>query len=157
MSISLALSGESPGKTHAIDTGLLPDADVTVEIDMARSRHDAVVQLTTMQQRWNRVLSTPRLLAIPNFYVLMIESRTWGYFSPTRGGPCRKRSFVRPSRHPIPLVNSTTLSARKSREPIVAQVQQWVVIHPQRTAVAPDIALLPRQTRSISVRLQVCP
>ncbi|KRB59512.1 hypothetical protein ASE04_26460 [Rhizobium sp. Root708] len=71
---------------QAIDIGLLPEPDPTVEIDMARSRHDAVVQLTTMQQRLEQVLSTSRLMALPNFYVLMIESRTWGYFSPTRGG-----------------------------------------------------------------------
>lgn len=71
---------------EAIDTGLLPEPDPSIEIDMARSRHDAVVQLTTMQQRLEQVLSASRLMALPNFYVLMIESRTWGYFSPTRGG-----------------------------------------------------------------------
>lgn len=71
---------------QAIDAGLLPERDPGVEIDMARSRHDAIVQLTTMQQRLEQVLSTSRLLALPNFYVLMIESRTWGYFSPTRDG-----------------------------------------------------------------------
>ncbi|MCW1751149.1 hypothetical protein [Rhizobium acaciae] len=71
---------------QAIDRGLLPEPDTTMEIDMARSRHDAVVRLTAMQQRLEQVLSTSRLMALPNFYVLMIESRTWGYFSPTLGG-----------------------------------------------------------------------
>ncbi len=70
---------------QAIDTGLLPESN-TSQDDMARSRHDAVVLLTTMQQRLEQVLSTSRLMALPNFYVLMIESRTWGYFQPTLGG-----------------------------------------------------------------------
>ncbi|MBO9124090.1 MULTISPECIES: hypothetical protein [unclassified Rhizobium] len=71
---------------QAIDIGLLPEPDPTMQIDMARSRHDAVVQLTSMQQRLEQVLSTSRLMELPNFYVLMIESRTWGYFQPTLGG-----------------------------------------------------------------------
>jgi hypothetical protein len=70
---------------EAIDNGLLregsPDA-----MDMTKSRHQAVVLLTVVQQRLDQVLPTSRLLALPDFYVLMIESRTWGYFHPTLGG-----------------------------------------------------------------------
>jgi hypothetical protein len=71
---------------QAIDTGLLPEGDTTDEMDMARSRHQAVVLLTAMQQRLEQVLTRSQLLALPNFFVLMIESRTWGYFHPTLGG-----------------------------------------------------------------------
>ena len=69
----------------AIDAGLLPERPAANE-DMTTSRHQAVVLLTTIQQRLERVLSPSRLLAMPDFYVLMIESRTWGYFRPTLGG-----------------------------------------------------------------------
>lgn len=71
---------------QAIDTGLLPEQDTSQENDMARSRHDAVVQLTMVQQRLEQVLSASHLMALPDFYVLMIESRTWGYFHPTIAG-----------------------------------------------------------------------
>lgn len=71
---------------QAIETGLLPDVDSSDEPDMARSRHQAVVLLTTLQQRLEQVLTRSQLLALPNFFVLMIESRTWGYFHPTLGG-----------------------------------------------------------------------
>jgi hypothetical protein len=71
---------------QAIDTGLLPEGNAADEMDMARSRHQAVVLLTAMQQRLEQVLTRSQLLALPNFFVLMIESRTWGYFHPTLGG-----------------------------------------------------------------------
>ncbi|KWV47702.1 hypothetical protein AS026_13085 [Rhizobium altiplani] len=70
---------------QAIDDGLLPEAPAE-EKDMAQSRHEAVMLLTSVQQRLEQVLSTSQLMALPNFYVLMIESRTWGYFHPTLGG-----------------------------------------------------------------------
>jgi len=69
---------------EAIDSGLLPERPATD--DMTQSRHQAVVLLTTLQQRLEQVLPPSRLLAISDFYVLMIESRTWGYFHPTLGG-----------------------------------------------------------------------
>ncbi|HEV7317715.1 MAG TPA: hypothetical protein VGO04_03790 [Ensifer sp.] len=71
---------------QAIETGLLPELDLRVETDMTQSRHNATVLLTTMQQRLEQVLPASRLAALPDFYVLMIESRTWGYFHPTRDG-----------------------------------------------------------------------
>lgn len=70
---------------QAIDDGLLLEAP-TEENDMAQSRHEAVELLTSVQNRLEQVLSTSRLLALPNFFVLMIESRTWGYFHPTLSG-----------------------------------------------------------------------
>lgn len=71
---------------QAIETGLLPEFDPNREMDMAQSRHHATVLLTTMQQRLESVLPASRLMQLPSFYVLMIESRTWGYFHPTSGG-----------------------------------------------------------------------
>jgi hypothetical protein len=68
---------------QAIDTGLLPE---TAAMDMEQSRQHATVQLTAVQQRVEQVLSTSRLLALPNFFVLMIESRSWGYYHPTLKG-----------------------------------------------------------------------
>jgi len=70
---------------QAIDAGVLPES-ASENLDMARSRHHATVLLTTMQQRLEQVLSTAGLLALPDFFVLMIESRTWGYFHPTLSG-----------------------------------------------------------------------
>lgn len=70
---------------EAIDTGLLPGGGVE-NLDLTQSRHQAVGLLTTMQQRLEQVLPPTRLSALPDFYVLMIESRTWGYFHPTLGG-----------------------------------------------------------------------
>jgi hypothetical protein len=69
---------------EAIDNGLLPER--AENLDMTQSRHEAVTLLTTMQQRLEQVLPPARLLALADFYVLMIESRTWGYFHPTLGG-----------------------------------------------------------------------
>jgi hypothetical protein len=71
---------------QAIETGLLPELVPSQEMDMTQSRHNATVLLTAMQQRLEQVLPTSRLVALPDFYVLMIESRTWGYFHPTTGG-----------------------------------------------------------------------
>ncbi|MBD9639039.1 hypothetical protein IB277_22405 [Ensifer sp. ENS07] len=71
---------------QAIETGLLPELDPHVEIDMTQSRHNATVLLTTVQQRLEQVLPPSRLASLPDFYVLMIESRTWGYFHPTTSG-----------------------------------------------------------------------
>lgn len=71
---------------QAIDAGLLPETDASEEIDMARSRHQAIVLLTKIQQRLEQVLPTSRLLALPDFFVLVIESRTWGYFRATLNG-----------------------------------------------------------------------
>ncbi|WP_104663236.1 hypothetical protein [Ensifer adhaerens] len=71
---------------EAIETGPLPELDPQSEIDLAQSRHNATVLLTTIQQRIEQVLSASRLARLPDFYVLMIESRTWGYFHPALGG-----------------------------------------------------------------------
>ncbi|MGO7728063.1 hypothetical protein ACC713_00165 [Rhizobium johnstonii] len=69
---------------QAMEAGLLPEN--ASDMDMARSRHQATVLLTTMQQRLEQVLPSSRLMALPTFFVLMIESRTWGYFQPTLAG-----------------------------------------------------------------------
>ncbi|MDK1494162.1 hypothetical protein QN219_29765, partial [Sinorhizobium sp. 7-81] len=71
---------------QAMDIGLLPETDAPEQVDMARSRHQAIVLLTKIQQRLEQVLPTSRLLALPDFFVLMIESRTWGYFRATLNG-----------------------------------------------------------------------
>lgn len=70
---------------QAIETGLLTDCD-TAEMDMVQSRHHATVLMTKIQQRLRDVLPISRLTALPNFFVLMIESRTWAYFHPTLAG-----------------------------------------------------------------------
>lgn len=49
-------------------------------------RHRAIALLGALQQRLELVLSPSTLLELPNFFVLMIESRTWGYFTPTLRG-----------------------------------------------------------------------
>ncbi len=66
---------------RAIDGGLLPEPALFDEPGLLRGR--AIDTLKAIQQRLERTLSREELLGLPDFYVLMIESRTWGFFRPT--------------------------------------------------------------------------
>ena len=70
----------------AIDGGSLPELPVPDGATNMWWRHDAITGLTAIQTRLEQVLSPAWLLALPTFYVLMVESRTWGYFRPTSRG-----------------------------------------------------------------------
>ncbi|MDR6953628.1 hypothetical protein J2X65_002991 [Ancylobacter sp. 3268] len=70
---------------QAIDAGLLPEG-AGGRLDMARSRRQAIALMGVLQQRLELVLPPFTLQGLPSFFVLMIESRTWGYFTPTLRG-----------------------------------------------------------------------
>ena len=72
---------------QAIDAGALPapasDGDA---IDALAGRMKAIDVLTGLQRRLEQVLSREALLALPDFFVLVIENRTWGFYRPTPTG-----------------------------------------------------------------------
>lgn len=79
MSLSVAVATR-----RAIDAGLLPSPKVKYG-DFAL-RGDAIVALKSVQQRVEQVLPPNEFQALPDFFVLTIESRTWGFFHPTALG-----------------------------------------------------------------------
>ncbi|MBN9560357.1 MAG: hypothetical protein J0H14_06440 [Alphaproteobacteria bacterium] len=72
---------------RAIDAGLLPEPE---DADGAPAgmqlRLSAIETLRTAQQRLEWTQRQDELLALPDFFVLMVESRTWGFFHPTPNG-----------------------------------------------------------------------
>lgn len=72
---------------NAIDRGLLGDhSEHSDALRGIRLRLAAVEALKAAQRRLEQVLRQEELLALPDFFVLLIESRTWGYFRPTPTG-----------------------------------------------------------------------
>jgi hypothetical protein len=69
---------------RAIDVGLLPEPRSSDED--GRLRRTAIETLKTAQQRLEQTLRPETLLALPDFFVFLIESRTWAFFHPTRTG-----------------------------------------------------------------------
>ncbi len=68
---------------QAIDDGVLLQADA---LDGPALRLDAIGSLKAVQRRLEAVLSPPELNALPDFFMLMIESRTWAFFRATDSG-----------------------------------------------------------------------
>ncbi len=72
---------------QAIDAGLLPAPDAEEgAVGAMKQRLNAVAAMTTVQKRLEQTLTREALLALPDFFVLVIESKTWGFFHPTPGG-----------------------------------------------------------------------
>jgi hypothetical protein len=72
---------------QAIDAGLLPAPDAEEgAVGVMKQRLKSVAALTAVQKRLERTLTQEALVALPDFFVLVIESRTWGFFHATRGG-----------------------------------------------------------------------
>ncbi|MFM0739908.1 hypothetical protein PQQ51_21930 [Paraburkholderia xenovorans] len=71
----------------AIDSGLVEPIDATEgALSSARMRMSAVEALNLLQARIEGTHSEDALLAIPDFYVLLIENDTWGFFHATTNG-----------------------------------------------------------------------
>jgi hypothetical protein len=72
----------------AIEEGCLDPApdDPAGTLGTLRARTRAVEALRAVQDRLERTLAPERLVALPDFFVLMIETRTWGFFRPTPSG-----------------------------------------------------------------------
>lgn len=72
---------------HAIDAGLLPPAGIHADTSVGMPlRLDAIRSLKGVQRRLEVVLSPPEMRELPDFFALMIESRTWAFFHPTSIG-----------------------------------------------------------------------
>jgi hypothetical protein len=82
MSLSVAVETR-----RAIDSGLLPEIESQDDaLNGMRLRVGAIEVLKTAQVRLEQSLREEELLALPDFFALMIESRTWGFFRPTPTG-----------------------------------------------------------------------
>jgi hypothetical protein len=72
---------------QAIDSGALPAPEAGgAVVDALAERKKAIDALTGFQRRLEQALSREALLALPEFFVLVIESRTWGFYRPTPSG-----------------------------------------------------------------------
>ncbi len=72
----------------AIDEGRLIAAphDPAGTLGDLRARTRAIAALKRVQDRLERTLAPDRLAALPDFFVLMIETGTWGFFRATPSG-----------------------------------------------------------------------
>jgi hypothetical protein len=72
---------------EAIESGLADPIDPTAgALSAARMRMSAVDALNLLQARVEDTYSEDALLALPDFYVLLIENDTWGFFHATTNG-----------------------------------------------------------------------
>lgn len=85
---------------RAIDAGALPNPVVGEggPTDATLLRVKAVGSLRAVQRRIEHSLARDEFLRLPDFFVLMIESRTWGFFHATVDGfdPACRREPPRP-------------------------------------------------------------
>ncbi|RAR53845.1 hypothetical protein C7401_12619 [Paraburkholderia unamae] len=71
----------------AIDAGLIEPIDTTGgALSAARMRISAIEALNLLQARIEEAHGEEALLALPDFYVLLIENDTWGFFHATTEG-----------------------------------------------------------------------
>jgi hypothetical protein len=71
----------------AIEAGLIEPIDTTDgALSAARMRMSAVDALNLLQARVEEAHGEEALLALPDFYVLLIENDTWGFFHATTEG-----------------------------------------------------------------------
>ena len=72
---------------RAIEGGRLPAPEFSADpVGDRNPRRLAVRALAGVQQRLEQVHAPEALVALPDFFVLIIESRSWGFFHPTPGG-----------------------------------------------------------------------
>jgi hypothetical protein len=82
--LSLSIAVET---RNAIDTGLLPEPDARDgALAGTRLSLNAIETLKAAQKRLEQTQRREELLTLPDFFVLMVESRTWGFFHPTPNG-----------------------------------------------------------------------
>jgi hypothetical protein len=71
----------------AIESGLIEPVDAEQgALSAARMRMSSVDALNLLQARIEGAHSEDALLALPDFYVLLIENDTWGFFHATTNG-----------------------------------------------------------------------
>ena len=71
---------------QAIVAGILPAQPSVPDPLSMRLRLEAIAALRAVQGRFEQSLTRDALMALPDFFILMIESRTWGFFHPTSTG-----------------------------------------------------------------------
>lgn len=70
----------------AIEAEMLPEQVFDGPLGHAKLRLTAIDTLKDFQNRLEAVALPAELRALPDFYVLLIESGTWGFFSATEDG-----------------------------------------------------------------------
>jgi hypothetical protein len=82
--LSLSVAVET---RKAIDLGLLPEPDARdAALASMHLRRNAIGTLKAAQQRLEWTQRQEELVALPDFFVLLVESRTWGFFHSTPNG-----------------------------------------------------------------------
>lgn len=71
---------------RAIDEGRLPAQETGGPLVNARLKLAAVDTLNAFQARVEAAISVSELLTLPDFYILLIETDTWGFFHATSDG-----------------------------------------------------------------------
>jgi hypothetical protein len=71
----------------AIEAGLIDPVDAEQgPLAAARARMSSIDALNLLQARIEETHSPEQLLALPDFYVFLVESDTWGFFHATTDG-----------------------------------------------------------------------
>lgn len=71
---------------EAIEAGVLREKIFDGALANANMRLAAIDALKSLQQRLESAMPVSELIALPDFYVLLIEVGTWGYFHATENG-----------------------------------------------------------------------
>jgi hypothetical protein len=71
---------------EAIDAGRLPEKIFDGALASAKLRVAAIDALKALQRRLEDSIPVEELMALPDFYVLLIEVGTWGFFHATEAG-----------------------------------------------------------------------
>lgn len=70
----------------AIEAGMLEEQIFEGPLGHAKLRMSAIQTLKSFQDRLEAATAPAELLSLPDFYVLLIESGTWGFFHATEQG-----------------------------------------------------------------------
>lgn len=71
---------------EAMDAGLLPETQAGGALSNMKLRMAAIDALKALQDRLETAMPVTQLMALPDFYVLLIEIGTWGFFHATETG-----------------------------------------------------------------------
>jgi hypothetical protein len=71
---------------EAMDAGALPKTAVDGALSNMKLRMAAIEALKGLQARLEASMPVSRLMALPDFYVLLIEIGTWGFFHAAAAG-----------------------------------------------------------------------
>ena len=71
---------------EAMDAATLPETAVDGALSNMKLRMAAIEALKGLQARLEASVPVSRLMALPDFYVLLIEIGTWGFFHATEAG-----------------------------------------------------------------------